>query len=143
MERQMTPPDLYRNRDFIPDFDAIMEETAARSREVAARAEMRKDVVYGPSPRQRMDIVFPPNLALGAPLHMFVHGGYWRAGDKETHSLVAAPVIAVGGITAIVSYDLMPATRLAPIVGQVRRAAQFLQHSARELGADPARFTVS
>ena len=139
----MTPPDLYRNRDFIPDFDAIMEETAARSHALAARAEMRRDVIYGPSPRQRMDIVFPPNPAAGAPLHMFVHGGYWRAGSKEAHTLVAAPVIAAGGIAAIVGYDLMPATRLAPIVAQVRHAARFLQNSASALGADPARFTVS
>lgn len=139
----MTPADPYRNRDFIPDFDAIIEETAARSREVAKRTKMRKDVAYGPSPRQRMDIVFPPNQASGAPLHMFIHGGYWRAGDKETHTLVAAPVIAAGGIAAIVSYDLMPTTRLAPIVGQIRRAARFLQQAAGGLGADPARFTAS
>lgn len=120
-----------------------MEETSARSRELAARTEMRRNVNYGPSPRQSMDIVFPSNPAPDAPLHMFIHGGYWRAGDKETHTLVAAPVIAAGGIAALVSYDLMPATRLADIVAQVRSAACYLQRSARELGADPARFTVS
>lgn len=139
----MTQPDLYRNRDFIPDFDAIMQETAARSLELSKRVEMRRNVAYGPSVRQKMDIVFPPNLAKGAPIHMFIHGGYWRAGDKETHTLVAAPVIAAGGIAAIVTYDLMPATRLAEIVTQLRRAACFLQQSACALGADPARFTVS
>ena len=45
--------DLYRNRDFIPDFDAVMEETAARSRSFAASARMIRDVAYGTRPRER------------------------------------------------------------------------------------------
>lgn len=135
--------DLYRNRDFIPDFDAIMAETAARSRELAARVTVRADVAYGASPRERMDILFPASVAKDAPLHMFLHGGYWRSGSKTDHHLVAAPVLAVGGIAAIVTYDLMPATRLARIVAQARAAAHHLLAMAPELGADPARFTAS
>lgn len=135
--------DLYRNRDFIPDFDALMAETAARSRELAARVTVQADVAYGASARARMDILFPPSPARGAPLHMFIHGGYWRAGSKTDHHLVAAPVLAVGGIAAIVTYDLMPKTRLAQIVAEVRAAARHLSALAPALGADPARFSVS
>jgi arylformamidase len=135
--------DLYRNRDFIPDFDEIMAETAARSRELAARATMKADLPYGPGRRERMDILFPSNPAKDAPLHMFIHGGYWRSGSKEDHHLVAAPVLEAGGIAAIVTYDLMPGTRLATIVAQARAAAHHLLSLAADLGADPARFTAS
>lgn len=135
--------DLYRNRDFIPDFDAIMEETAARSRELAARCEVRRDIAYGDTPRQRFDIVLPTRPVAGAPIHMFVHGGYWRAGSKDDHTLVAAPVIAAGGIAAILEYDLMPGTRLDAIVGQIRLAARTITARAAEFGADPARFSIS
>ncbi|MBF6616919.1 MAG: alpha/beta hydrolase [Candidimonas sp.] len=135
--------DLYRNRDFIPDFDDIVAETAARSRELAARVDIRHDVPYGPGLRERMDIILPPRLAKGAPLHMFIHGGYWRSGSKEDHRLIAAPVLAAGGIAAMVTYDLMPATRLGAIVGQVRAAARQLAAMASELGADAARMTAS
>lgn len=135
--------DLYRNRDFIPDFDAIMAELAARSREFATRVTVQADVAYGPEPRARMDILFPPNLRKGAPLHMFIHGGYWRSGCKADHHLVAAPVHAAGGIAVIVTYDLMPATRLGPIVEQARRAARHVLAMAPSLGADPTRFSVS
>ncbi|PCJ04601.1 MAG: hypothetical protein COB16_18235 [Rhodobacteraceae bacterium] len=120
-----------------------MEETAARSRELAARTTMQKNIAYGPTVRRRMDIVFPSSPVAGAPLHMFIHGGYWRAGSKDAHTLVAAPVIAVGGIAAIVTYELMPQTRLGAIVGQIRQAACFLQRLAPDLGADLNRFTVS
>ncbi|WP_180900332.1 alpha/beta hydrolase [Martelella soudanensis] len=139
----MAKRDLYRNRDFIPDFDAIMAETEARSRAFADRSRIERNVRYGPTPRQSFDLVFPPEPAPDAPLHMFIHGGYWRAGSKETHTLVAAPVIAAGGIAALVGYDLMPDTRLAEIVAQVRSAARHLVELAPDIGADPKRFTVS
>jgi len=137
------PQDLYHNRSFIPDFDAIMAETAARSRELSARVDMQFDIPYGPGPRERMDILLPPGMARGAPLHMFIHGGYWRSGSKEDHRLVAAPVLAAGGVAALVTYDLMPTTRLGAIVGQVRAAARHLATIAPGLGADPGRFTAS
>lgn len=135
--------DLYCNRDFIPDFDDIIAETASRSRAFAAHAEVRPAIAYGQSPRERMDILLPPRLAKGAPLHMFIHGGYWRAGNKEDHWLVAAPVLAAGGIAAIVEYDLMPRTRLGAIVGQVRAAVRHLAAMAPELGGDAGRLTIS
>lgn len=135
--------DLYCNRDFIPDFDELIAETAARSAEFSRKADVRPDVPYGTGARERIDLIFPPRLAKGAPLHLFIHGGYWRAGTKEDHRLVAAPVIAQGGIAAIVEYDLMPGTRLGAIVAQVRAATRHLAAMAPELGADPARLSVS
>lgn len=139
----MAARDLYRNRDFIPDFDAIMAETEARSRAFADTVRVERNLSYGATPRQSFDLVFPPDPAPDAPLHMFIHGGYWRAGSKEAHTLVAGPVIAAGGIAALIGYDLMPETRLAEIVAQVRSAARHIAALAPEIGADPTRFTVS
>ncbi|MFN4100270.1 MAG: alpha/beta hydrolase [Pararhodobacter sp.] len=139
----MTGQDLYRIRDFVPDFEAIAAETARRSRELAARAAIRRDVPYGDSPREVLDLIFPESLAPGAPLHMFIHGGYWRSGDKADHSCVAAPVLAAGGIAGIVEYDLMPGTRLGEIIAQVRRATRWLAANAPTFGADPARMSAS
>lgn len=135
--------DLYYNRAFIPDFDAIMAETAARSRAFVKGRDLRADIAYGPRPRQAYDLILPDHPRQGAPIHMFIHGGYWRAGEKDVHHLVAAPVLAAGGIAAIVTYDLMPDTRLGTIIAQVRCAAVQIQARAASLGADPARFTVS
>lgn len=135
--------DLYRNSDFIPDFHELIAETAARSREFSVGVQARSNVPYGAGARERVDILFPPRLAKGAPLHAFVHGGYWRAGSKDDHWLVAAPVLAAGGIAAFIGYDLMPSTRLGTIVSQVRAALAHLIAMAPELGADPGRYTVS
>lgn len=141
--RRMAGPDLYRIRSFVPDFDAISAEIAARSRALAARSMIWAGSAYGNGARERIDILLPPKLRAGAPIHMFVHGGYWRSGDKADYTCVAAPVLAAGGIAAIVEYDLMPGTRLPVLVDQVRRATAWLAAQAPALGADPARLTVS
>ncbi|NMG41116.1 alpha/beta hydrolase fold domain-containing protein [Chelativorans sp. ZYF759] len=139
----MSGTDPYRIRDFVPDFDAIAAEFVARSRALSARATIRADIAYGTRPREVLDLVFPDKPAAGAPLHVFVHGGYWRSGEKADYRLVAAPVLAAGGIAALVEYDLMPDQRLPVLVDQVRRAVLWLQDNAPSFGADAGRITVS
>lgn len=139
----MTSQDLYRIRDFVPDFDRIAGEFAERSRALSARAAMLADLRYGPRPREVLDVILPQRPRAGAPLHVFVHGGYWRSGEKENYRFVAAPVLAAGGVAALVEYDLMPGERLDVLVGQVRRSVLWLQQHAQDFGVDPRRLTVS
>ncbi|MBS9721371.1 alpha/beta hydrolase [Tianweitania sp. BSSL-BM11] len=139
----MTRSDPYLIKDFVADFDAIAAEFAARSGALSAKATTRADIAYGASPRETVDLILPDQVSDGAPLHVFVHGGYWRSGNKENYRFVAAPVLAVGGICALVEYDLMPGQRLPVLVDQVRRAVCWLRDNARSFGADPDRITVS
>ncbi|MDF2096012.1 alpha/beta hydrolase [Aquibaculum arenosum] len=139
----MTKTDLYRIRDFVPEFDEIAAEFSARSRALERHATMRSDIAYGSRPRETLDIIFPETSPSDAPLHVFVHGGYWRSGEKADYRFVAEPVLAAGGIAALVEYDLMPGQRLPTLVDQVRRALLWLQNHAAELGAAAERITVS
>ncbi len=139
----MTPQDLYRIRDFVPDFNAIAAEFAERSAALAGRARLSANLRYGGRPREVLDVILPERPVDGAPLHVFVHGGYWRSGEKHNYHLVAEPVLAAGGVAALVEYDLMPHARLEVLVDQVRRAVGWLQARCTDFGADPARITVS
>lgn len=139
----MTEPDLYRIRDFVPNFDAIAAEFTARSHALSGRATIKVDISYGERARETLDLIFPDNTVAGAPLHVFIHGGYWRSGDKENYRFVAEPVLAVGGVAALVEYDLMPGQPLPVLVDQVRRAVLWLQDHAGDFGCDPSRITVS
>ncbi len=139
----MTSQDLYRIRDFVPDFDAIAAEFAKRSRRLSAKSKLIADIRYGVPGREVLDVILPDNLKVGAPLHVFVHGGYWRSGEEENYRLIATPVFAAGGIAAIVEYDLMPGQRLGVLVDQVGRSILWLQKHAAGFGADPHKITVS
>lgn len=139
----MNGTDLYRIRDFVPDFDAIASQFAARSRGLSESARIKADIAYGTREREVLDLVFPDKPAAEAPLHVFIHGGYWRSGEKADYRFVATPVLEAGGIAALVEYDLMPGQRLPVLVDQVRRAVNWLQDNATQFGANPERITVS
>ncbi|GAB4166005.1 MAG: alpha/beta hydrolase [Thalassobaculales bacterium] len=115
-------PELHFNpRVAVPDFQARIDRHRALGD--AAPAPEVADLRYGPGPRQLLDIYEGPP---GAPLLVFVHGGYWRALDKEIYRFLAAPYLAAGLAVAFVGYDLAPAVRVATIAWQVRAAVAFL-----------------
>ena len=131
----------YNVRAAVPEHPAIFATWRARSEDYRARAEARLDLSYGPSPAETLDL-FPASEP-GAPLHMFIHGGYWQALDKSDFSFIAEPLVAAGVTVAVVNYALCPSVTLDDIVGQVRRAAAWLYGNAREVGGDPRRLQVS
>lgn len=135
--------DPFMIRAQVADFDAISAEYINRSKATLARHEHRCNVAYGPHPGEKLDIILPEKMPGDVPIHMFVHGGYWRAGSKNDYAYIADPIVAAGGIAVIIDYALMPETRLGEIVKQVRRAADWTVKNATSLGAAPKRFTAS
>ena len=119
----------YNVRAAIPEHQEIFESWRLRSAETRDRCACRLDVAYGPSPAETMDI-FPAEKN-EAPIHMFIHGGYWQAMDKEFFSYIAETLTGCGLCVAIVNYALCPAVSLDEIVGQMRSAAAWLTATAR------------
>jgi arylformamidase len=135
--------DPYNVAALIPDFEeqfADFRESSNRTRQ-ALRCDL--DVAYGPAPRQRLDLFHPPGEAAGRPVHMFIHGGYWRGQVKEDYAVVADGITAVGAIAAVVEYTLMPGNRMGELVREVREAAQWLATHAHEFGGDGSRLSAS
>lgn len=138
-------PDLFRIRDHVADFEAFVAEYRRRSQATLARRQPRHRVAYGPHPDERLDL-YVPVLAGGTaplPLHMFIHGGYWRAYSKDDYCFVADAITAAGAIAAIVDYSLMPMARMATLVDQVRRAMGWLAHNAASFGGAAEALSVS
>ena len=145
MSQLEAPTDLFRIRAIVPHFEASVAEYKAASVATRTRLASQIDVRYGDGPDERLDLFFPPYLAATdvRPIHMFVHGGYWRANSKTDYSFVADAIVAEGAIAAIVDYALMPQARMATLVDQVRRAARWLGEHARGFGGDPAAISAS
>ena len=135
--------DPFNTREHVPDFEAVVAGYRLRSQQTRAAHRTQPDVPYGDGADERLDLFFPDPLSTPAPIHVFVHGGYWRANRKEDYAFVAEPVLAAGGIAAIVEYSLMPSARMDHLVGQVRRAATWVAENAARIGGDPARLSAS
>jgi len=135
--------DPFRIRDHVADFDAIVAEIRSRSEETRAAVPMVADVAYGPDATETADLFFPEGPRDGLPVHMFIHGGYWRMFSKRDYSYVADTVTRAGAIAVVIDYALMPAVRMARIVDQVRRAKRWVLDRIADFGGDPDRLTVS
>jgi arylformamidase len=135
--------DLFRIRDHVADFDAIVQEIVALSAAARVKLPGVADLAYGSGPSETIDLFLPPVRRPGMPVHMFIHGGYWRMFSKRDYSLVAETVTQAGAIAVIVDYALMPGVRMGEIVDQVRRAKRWVVDHIAEHGGDPARLTVS
>lgn len=93
-----------------------------RRRSEALRASAR-ELRYGPAGRNRIDYL---EASPGAPLLVFIHGGYWQAREKETFTFLAEGPLAHGISVALVGYTLAPEKRLDGIVAEVWAALDYL-----------------
>ncbi|WP_421914295.1 alpha/beta hydrolase [Mesorhizobium sp.] len=135
--------DPFRTRDHVADFDDIVADIVARSALARSRLPMVADVAYGEGKAERLDLFFPSGRRGNLPVHIFIHGGYWRMFSRSDYSYVADTVTKAGAIAVIVDYALMPEVRMAVIVEQVRRAKQWVLDNIASHGGDPAKLSVS
>jgi arylformamidase len=108
----------YNNRIRIaayPDIVARWRATSAVERG-AARGEL--DLPYGDGERQRYDLYLAGDP--GAPLVVFIHGGYWQLGSRQDTAFVARAFTAAGIDLAVPSYSLCPAVSVLDIVDDIR-----------------------
>jgi arylformamidase len=124
----------------LTEVTAYFAQWRAWSDAVRATTLHARDLRYGPSPDETLDLVVPHT---GAPLLVFFHGGYWRRLHKDDTTFVAHGFAPHGVATAIVNYGLAPALRLEEIVAQARRSLAWLRANAAEHGADPERIVVA
>lgn len=136
-------PDPFNVAAIVPDFAEQVAEYTVASEATRTRLRSRLDVPYGPGSRNRLDLFFPEGDASDRPIHMFVHGGYWRGQVKEDYLFVAEGAVAAGAIAAIVEYTLMPGARMAQLVAEVRQAAGWLADHAGEFGGDGRSISAS
>jgi arylformamidase len=124
----------------VADAAGLMAEWQARSTTALAHLGGRLDVRYGPTLAEHLDIF---SAGDAAPVHLFVHGGYWRRFSARDFAWVAEPLVARGITAVIVNYALCPSVSLTEIVRQTRAAIAWTHANIAQFGGDPARLTLS
>ena len=132
----------YNNRAKVKTAVDWLARAGAESARARAELPLAFDVPYGAHHAERLD-VFPAARPGPAPVHVFVHGGYWQRMDKADFSFVARGLRPAGAVTVVVNYGLVPSVDLDELVRQCRTAVAWVHRHARRWGGDPDRISVS
>ncbi|MFZ5462216.1 MAG: alpha/beta hydrolase [Pseudomonadota bacterium] len=131
----------YNARAAIADHQQIFARWRSRSERARNTLRCELDFYYGSSPAETLDVFHAD--APGAPLLIFIHGGYWRSLDKSDFSFLAPALVDAGVSLAVVNYGLLPAVPLEEIVQQMLRACAWCWRNAQSIGVEPGRIYVS
>lgn len=134
-----------RNRVYTPS--SCIADVEISRREYADRSAQARTLLpwrvlrYGPDDAEIVH--FFPALRPAAPLHVFIHGGYWQEGSAAESSFAALDFVSRGSAFAALGYGLAPRHCLDEIVAMVRKGVRCLHRHAAELGVDPGRIFLS
>ncbi|MFT8243975.1 alpha/beta hydrolase [Roseomonas sp. BN140053] len=133
----------YSPSRFIGSLAPVLEDWRNRTAEQKRRHgdRFRAALPYGSHPRAVVDLY--RTEASGAPLLVFIHGGFWQAVSKDESGFMADAWTAAGINLAVLDYPLTPEVSLSEIVRQVRRGLFWLQEQAGALGVDASRMVIA
>jgi len=101
------------------------------------------DIAYGEGPLEKLDIYPPQEGTDPLPVHIFIHGGYWRARDKSNFAYLAAGLARKGLLAVVINYPLCPVVTLDDVVASTCKAFPWIVRSLADFGGDPNRITLS
>jgi arylformamidase len=132
----------YNNRAKVRDAADWLLRYASESERARAELPCRLGLAYGPSAGETLD-VFPAPGPGGAPVHVFIHGGYWHRLDKADFSFVARGLRPAGAAVVVINYALIPTVDIDELVRQCRASIGWVWRNAASFGGDPHRIFVS
>ena len=139
-QREIDAP--YDLRAAVPDYETYFAQWRRDSARALESPGWRRDIAYGRDASERLDIFTPPG-AQRRPVHVFFHGGYWRALGKDEFSFVALWQPPGGVVTVVVNYALCPDVTIDDIIAQCGRAIAWIGGGIAAYGGDPERIYVT
>ena len=130
----------YDARGSVASFDDEYAALVALSDEARRDIEVTRDLVFDERSGMALDLY---GAAPGRPVLLWIHGGYWRAGNKADNGFAAPGPVANGVAVAVMDYTLSPQAPLSEIVRQVRQAAAWLAGKGPEFGLETRRVHVA
>jgi arylformamidase len=140
--------DAYDQLVYAPNRDQVHKRNMFNSDRVRARLGAPKRLAYGSKAVEQLDLFSPlpgKGREAGAPIHVFIHGGAWRARSVKDYAFMAEAYVRAGAHWIGLDFDGVEGTNgdLLPMADQVRRGVAWVYKNAKSFGGDPDRIHVS
>lgn len=99
------------------------------------------DIAYGQDKRQRLDI-YTPDDNQPHPVLIFVYGGSWQSGKRQTYAFVGRQFAKAGYTTVVVDYRLAPQHIFPDYVLDTAHAMGWVYRNIARHGGNPNQLFV-
>ena len=123
--------------DGAPDIENFLAQSAW----VRANNECVEDILVGSRDEERVDI-FPARKA-GAPIVVFVHGGWWRIGTRKWFAFCVQGLLDMGFAVVAADYTLCPQVTIPDISNATRLAVRWAHDHAAVLKGDAGKIFIT
>ncbi|WP_238943201.1 alpha/beta hydrolase [Planococcus beijingensis] len=110
--------------------------------EITERVKIIKNLSYSDSANSFLDIYRPKNATVSMPVILWIHGGGYVGGSKDSRQDYALALADAGYVVANIDYALAPEALYPGPVLQANQALAYLQLHAAEYGGDMERVFV-
>ena len=121
----------FNPRESVENFSHYLEDSLLKSKDVKKQTHIYENIAYGKGPLQKLDIFGKNNKEDLKPLHIFIHGGYWRALDKDYHAHMSVPFNKNNILFFNINYDLCPKVTLSDICDQAIEAIIWIFNNSK------------
>jgi len=100
-------------------------------------SQVRRSIVYGEQPRNRLDLYMPKDNSRPCPVMAFVTGGAWIIGYKAWGALLGRRLAERGIIVACIDYRNFPQGTISDMVTDASQGISFVCNNIASYGGDP------
>jgi acetyl esterase len=123
---------------------AALDSRAHALRLVRKRVEVLRDIAYGEHRFQQLDIYRPLFAPRPLPVMLYIHGGAFTLGSKETHRGIAlANAAGAQCLVVMIDYRLAPRFRFPAAHEDACLAYRWTLDHVERYGGDPNRIVVA
>lgn len=122
--------------------DSAFSNVAASSAENNHPIKIVKDLRYSEEENSFLDIYYPDTSAENLPVILWIHGGGYIGGSKESRQEYGMALAAKGYVVANMDYGLAPEHTYPTPIFQANAALAYLQLHAADYGGDMTRVFI-
>lgn len=140
LKMDRTSMDHQMSLDDVENLSDLFDRRTHAAERCMNEFQLQRGVSYGNGPSETLNI-FP--TAPGAPIMIFIHGGFWKSLAADQFSFLAPGFVPFGAALVVIDYPLMPSCRMSDVITSCQRAISWVRHNATSFGGDPERIFLS
>jgi acetyl esterase/lipase len=117
----------------------------AISEALSAKIKIEKDIPYGTTEagsRNQLDIYFPEQDGRSKDVLVFIHGGSWRTGKKNTYWWLGRNFASKNVVEVNINYRLAPGHQYDQMAADAAAAIKWVKNNVSRFGGNPDRIFV-